>query len=108
MAKLKRFYPEYFIIFVVAFLLKLNILLRDGDAVSVLLNSMSEGLLIHSVGVFGSSINAASWYVSVLLVGGGILYAILHYNKKVALSIAFPLFVLLSYTYLLGVNGSLE
>ena len=107
-AKLKRFYPEYFMVFVVAFLLKLNILLRDGDAVSVLLNSMSEGLLIHSVGVFSSGINATSWYVSVLLVGGGILYAVLYCNKKVALSIVFPLLILLSYTYLLAFNGSLE
>lgn len=59
-AKLKRFYPEYFIVFVVGFLLKLSIMLRDGDAVSVLLNAMSEGLLVHSVGVFGGSINPAS------------------------------------------------
>lgn len=43
-----------------------------------------------------------------MLVGGGILYAVLHWNRKVALSIVFPLLVLLSYTYLLGFGGSLE
>ena len=106
--KLKRFYPEYFLVFVIAFLMKLNLLLRDSDALTLFLNAISEGLLINSVGVFGGGVNPASWYISVLMVGGGILYAVLHWNKKVALSIVFPLLVLLSYTYLLGFNGSLE
>lgn len=108
LAKLKRFYPEYFIIFVVAFFMKLNILLRDSDTASVLMNSMSEGLLLHGVGIFDGSINPASWYVSVLLVGGGILYSTLYCNKKASLSFIFPILVLFSYTYLLGFNGSLE
>ena len=107
-ADLKRFYPEYFIVFIIAFLLKLKILLRDSNAVTIFFNAISECLLIHSVGVFGGCVNPASWYVSVLLVGGGILYAVLHWNRKVALSIIFPLLVLLSYTYLLGFGGSLE
>lgn len=106
--KLKRFYPEYIFVFVIAFLMKLNLLLRDSDAVTLFLNAISEGLLINSVGVFGGGVNPASWYVSVLMVGGGILYAVLHWNKKVALSIVFPLLVLFSYTYLMGFGGSLE
>lgn len=107
-AKLKRFYPEYFIVFIIGFLLKLKILLRDSDVVAIFFNAISECLLIHSVGIFGGGVNPASWYISVLLVGGGILYAILHWNRKVALSVIFPLLVLLSYTYLLGLGGSLE
>lgn len=106
--KLKRFYPEYFLVFVIAFLMKLNLLLRDSDAVTLFLNAIPEGLMINSVGVFGCGVNPASWYVSVLMVGGGILYAVLHWNKKVALSIVFPLLVLFSYTYLMGFGGSLE
>lgn len=106
--KLKRFYPEYIFVFVIAFLMKLNLSLRDSDAVTLFLNAISEGLLINSVGVFGGGVNPASWYVSVLMVGGGILYAVLHWNKKVALSIVFPLLVLFSYTYLMGFGGSLE
>ena len=106
--KLKRFYPEYFLVFVIAFLMKLNLLLRDSDAVTLFLNAIPEGLMINSVGVFGGGVNPASWYVSVLMVGGGILYAVLHWNKKVALSIVFPLLVLFSYTYLMGFGGSLE
>lgn len=106
--KLKRFYPEYFLVFVIAFLMKLNLLLRDGDAVTIFLNAIPEGLMINSVGVYGGGVNPASWYVSVLMVGGGILYAVLHWNKNVALSIMFPLLVLFSYTYLMGFGGSLE
>lgn len=106
--KLKRFYPEYIFVFVIAFLMKLNLLLRDSDAVTLFLNAIPEGLMINSVGVFGGGVNPASWYVSVLMVGGGILYAVLHWNKKVALSIVFPLLVLFSYTYLMGFGGSLE
>lgn len=106
--KLKRFYPEYFLVFVIAFLMKLNLLLRDSDAVTLFLNAIPEGLMINSVGVFGGGVNPASWYVSVLMVGGGILYAVLHWNKNVALSIMFPLLVLFSYTYLMGFGGSLE
>lgn len=106
--KLKRFYPEYIFVFVIAFFMKLNLLLRDSDAVTLFLNAIPEGLMINSVGVFGGGVNPASWYVSVLMVGGGILYAVLHWNKKVALSIVFPLLVLFSYTYLMGFGGSLE
>lgn len=106
--KLKRFYPEYIFVFVIAFLMKLNLLLRDSDAVTLFLNAIPEGLMINSVGVFGGGVNPASWYVSVLMVGGGILYAVLHWNKNVALSIMFPLLVLFSYTYLMGFGGSLE
>ncbi len=106
--KFKRFYPEYIFVFVIAFLMKLNLLLRDSDAVTLFLNAIPEGLMINSVGVFGGGVNPASWYVSVLMVGGGILYAVLHWNKNVALSIMFPLLVLFSYTYLMGFGGSLE
>ena len=106
--KLKRFYPEYIFVFVIAFLMKFNLLLRDRDIVTVFLNAISEGLMIHSVGVFDGGVNPASWYVSVLMVGGGILYAILYCNKKAALGVLFPLIVLLAYTNILGINGSLE
>ena len=106
--KLKRFYPEYIFVFVIAFLMKLNLLLRDSDAVTLFLNAIPEGLMINSVGVFGGGVNPASWYVSVLMVGGGIIYAILYCSKKVALGVVFPLLVLLAYTSILGINGSLE
>ena len=106
--KLKRFYPEYIFVFIIAFLMKLKLLLRDSDALTVFLNAISEGLLINSVGIFSGGVNQPAWYLSVLLVGGGLLYAILHGNKKVAISIIFPLFVLLAYTYLIGINGSTE
>ena len=107
-AKLKRFYPEYIIVFAVAFIMKLQILLRNNDFITVLFNAISEGLLINGIGIFAGSVNPPSWYVSVLLIGGGILYSVLFYNRKLALSVIFPLFLLFSYTYLLGFNGSIE
>ena len=106
--KLKRFYPEYILVFIIAFLMKLHLLLRDNDAVTTFLNAISEGLLIHSVGIFGGGVNQPAWYISVLIVGGGLLYAILYEYKKIAISIIFPLFALITYTYLLGINGSIE
>ena len=107
-AKLKRFYLEYIIVFIIAFFMKLRILLRDNDIITVLFDAISEGTLIHSVGIYGGNVNPPSWYVSVLLIGGGLLYSVLYYNRRLAVSIIFPLFVLFSYTYLLGVNGSIE
>lgn len=106
--KLKRFYPEYIIVFLISFFMKLRILLRDNDIITVVFNAISEGTLIHSVGIYGGNVNPPSWYVSVLLIGGGLLYSVLFYNRRLAVSIIFPLLVLLSYTYLLGVNGSIE
>ena len=96
--KLKRFYPEYILVFIIAFLMKLHLLLRDNDAVTTFLNAISEGLLIHSVGIFGGGVNQPAWYISVLIVGGGLLYAILYEYKKIAISIIFPLFALITYT----------
>ena len=110
----KIFFEMYFsngadiFVFVIAFLMKLNLLLRDSDAVTLFLNAIPEGLMINSVGVFGGGVNPASWYVSVLMVGGGIIYAILYCSKKVALGVVFPLLVLFSYTYLLGIDGSIS
>ena len=106
--KLKRFYPEYIIVFIIAFLMKLRILLRDNDVITILFDAISEGTLIHSVGIYEGNVNPPSWYVSVLLIGGGLLYSVLFYNRRLAVSIIFPLFVLFSYTYLLGFNGSIE
>ena len=106
--KLRRFYPEYIFVFIIAFLMKVGILLRENDYITVFLNAISEGLLIHGVGVYDGNVNPTSWYISVLLLGGGLLYAMLYCSKRVAVGVLFPLIVLLGYTALLRLNGSLE
>lgn len=44
------------------------------------------------------------WYVSVLLYGGAIVYALLRFNRHLALSVIFPIGILLGYTFIFSMD----
>ena len=52
--------------------------------------------------------NPTLWYVVVLIFGGGLLYALMKWNSKVAISIILPLYALLYFTYIFKVGGCVE
>lgn len=105
--KIRRLYPEYVIVFIIAFILKSKLWLKE-DIVDTIMNAISELLMIHSIGIYSSTINPPSWYICVLLVGGALVYSCIYINRKLSINLLFPVVILLSYTYLLGFNGSLE
>lgn len=64
--------------------------------------------MLQEVGLFPRGINGPVWYLSVLIVGGGLLYAFA-YNFKRFLSCIAPCIVLFGYTFLVNVtNGNFD
>ncbi len=69
-----------------------------------------ETLMLQNIGFYLGGLNTPMWYVSVLLWGGAILYALLRYNKQLFTKVLAPIIVITGYTYLFNINpdGSIE
>lgn len=59
----------------------------------------AQGFYLHS---HPGMINAPVWFIMVLIIGGGILYALLRYYKSKATSLFVPIIVVIGTTYLLS------
>lgn len=102
--KIQRFYPEVLIVTLPATIVYF---VGYGPNLIPLFNSI---FFLQNTGIYsGGGVNLSLWYLNVLLLGGGIVYAIIHNNRHLALTVVFPLIILFVYTYILKVNnGSLE
>lgn len=69
---------------------------------------ITECLLLQNIGIFNGGFNYPLWYFSVLIWGGGGLYALLKYNKRLTVNIILPLYILLFYTYIFSKSDSIE
>lgn len=109
--KIKRTYVEYFIacifmfvlIFLHAYIYKHQLPTLDNIFMLI-----SEILLLQNIGIFDGGFNYPLWYFSVLIWGGGGLYALLKYNKRLTINIILPLCTLLFYTYIFSKRDSIE
>lgn len=111
--KYLRFAPEYLFVMVYCYLRHgvLPVLLgRKPLDFDFLLKSLSESIMLQDCGLYSGGVNFPMWYLCALLWGGSIVHSLLHNFRKAALSLWFPLIVLIGYTYLLGIsgNGSLQ
>lgn len=101
--KIKRFYPKVLVATLPACIVYW---ITFDITILPLFNSV---FFIHDIGLFGGGVNLPLWYLSVLLVGGGIVYALLNNNRHLTISVILPLSVLMIYTYILKENdGNLE
>lgn len=103
-SKIRSFFPKILFAFIL-FGFTFDAIIRENP--ERIVNDLS---LLSGVGILkGSGINSPIWYISALIVGGGMVYAILRKIGDIAVSIIFPLVVLLVYSYILTVNNySLE
>lgn len=109
--KIKRTYLEYIIACVFMFgLISLHAFVYKNQNLTLdnIFMFISELLLLQNVGIFNGGFNYPLWYFSVLIWGGGGLYALLKYNKRLTLNIILPLYILLFYTYIFGKGDSIE
>lgn len=109
--KIKRTYIEYIIACILMFgVVSLQALLHKGHFFTLdnILKLIAEALLLQNIGIYDGGFNTPLWYFSVLIWGGGGLYALLKYDKKLAINIILPLYVLLFYTYIFSKNDSIE
>lgn len=60
-----------------------------------------EFFFCQSIGLSSYRINSPMWYLSVLVVGGGILYSLLRNYKERAITLFLPVFCIMGYSYIL-------
>lgn len=104
--KVKRLYPGYIISIVLMMLLdrRTFLLCNDFTPESILetyFSHATEFLMIQSIGIYnGVQANYELWFISVLVVGGGLLYSFLRCDFSKALNIYIPIICILGITSL--------
>ena len=104
-----RFFPKYIICLIPIFVLVNYQWLKEVSLTSVtdiILRFISEGLMLQSNGLFPSGSNYPMWFLSVLLLGGGIIYSILRTERRRAIGFIFPLLIVFSYMYIFSDHKS--
>lgn len=107
MKKVKRFAPDCLLLIVYVNLRHMilpALLGRKELEVSWLLQALPESLFLQNIGIYTGGVNFPMWYVSVLLFGGAFVYALLRYNKRLAISIVLPMVILVGYTYIFNMD----
>lgn len=104
--KIKRFFPEYFICMLLLYIGKFI----NGKSISYneLYQFVSEILMLQNVGFWEQGMNWSLWYISVLIYGGALIYAILKFHKDLAIRIIFPIVIILGYTHIFNNSNRLE
>lgn len=103
--KIKRFYLKYIVALGIIFLLKFKIWLT-GDIVDNILRLIAEMLFLQNIGFYPGGYNTPCWYLSVLIVGGTILYSLLFFYKNATINIIIPISVVFTYSYLFSLSPS--
>lgn len=99
--KVERYYVPFIIMIIPTLLLT-----WDNNAFLRVLNDL---LFISNTGVYGNGVNDTLWYLSVLVVGGGLIYSMLKHFRNISVSFILPLLILMIYTYIFTTNnGNLE
>lgn len=118
LCKFKRFWVEYFLAMLLTLLVYHRGIISQmttgaSDSLEqsfcILLQLTAESFMLRC-GIFQYIINHPTWYLSVLLVGGALLYALLrHYHHK-AISLFIPILCLLVYGlfFPMGTANSIE
>ncbi len=104
-------YPAYVIMFVVYYLILIPVMRPTfEDFAYHVLDSVPELLLMQGFGLGRgwNYVNNTTWYLSVMLVAGYFIYAMLRYRKELFLKVIGPLLVIACYAYLYRHNGSLD
>ena len=111
MQRVKKFYPALIITLVlscVVFHSRLDFSSFDSAIRTIgsfsLLLSLTNGL-VTSVSV---SVLDVSWFLSILIIAGYLIYALLVYDKNLALHILLPICLIIGYTLLFNHNPSIQ
>ena len=104
-AKVKRFYLPYLLCFILSCLLRYEGLTSapDFDTVVERIARFSFCLtLTEEIGpqVIFEHILDGSWYLSVLLIAGFLIYSMLEFNRSLSIQVLFPAISILGFTFL--------
>lgn len=110
--RFKNFFPYALFSFFVAFIAKgIYGHYTFTDYIRGFFSHLSEVFLIHSCGLGHGAdyyFNSVTWYISVLLILGYVIWFFLETNKSLFIKIIAPLSVLLFYSYLYRTYGHLN
>jgi Acyltransferase family. len=109
--KVKRFFPKYFTALVLCTIIHFVSYRHNGlteDLFSFSQCFISEALFLQAIGFLQSNINYPCWYLSVLVIGGAFVFAVIKYNSRLATNIVLPCIVLFSYTLLFTRYDTIE
>lgn len=113
MKKIKRFFPKYFCAVIIAFLIfEIIPIITHGKDIGIhtiisWLNFIPESLMLHDIGIFEpwAGHNYPLWYITILVWGGGWLYACIYFYRKPVINIILPPLVVCGYVYLFNLSG---
>ena len=103
--RIHRFFFEWAITLIPVFIIRNREFIFTGASLSfqeiirLILRFFHELLFLGQNGMYHGTSNYASWFICVLIVGGGFLYAFIFYFKEKATLLFFPLFSLLSLAF---------
>lgn len=110
--KIRRFFPEFFVMLLITFLMKspnhISQLNTFEQNLRWIISLIPDSLFVFSTGVFQQGIINPTWYLSVLIFGGGWIYAMLKYDRKLCLSIIFPILIISFFSYINAHGNNLE
>ena len=111
--RIKRFFPPYLISFLLACLLDYKHLLsfKSLDDFFYLYTPFTAFLtLTEELGPLHHPyvIRIGGWFLSVLIIGGFLLYSLLEYNENLIIKVILPFISLLGFTYLFNTSPSIE
>lgn len=72
-----------------------------------ILRFISEALLLQCSGTFGNGLNGPTWFFSVLIYGGALVYALTKYYRNISIRVIFPLLCVFYFAYTFN-NGTTE
>lgn len=114
-SRFKRFFKPYVICLLlciaVHFVHAPNFHLHLYDIVYTVMAPLCDALMLHSIGVFNGVAgwnNNPTWYLSVLVFGGSLVYGCIYCMKKIALGVILPLFCIAAYTKIFNTYYQLE
>lgn len=98
--KVKKFYLAYVVALVLCYCVKLPYIheLFTADPLHEICRIIGQLLLIQNIGVVEGGINTPTWFFSILIYGGAIVYTLIKYYPKACIRIVFPILTCLFYT----------
>lgn len=111
--KIKRLYPHYLLSFAVLYFAKAGLELIGGtfglkSLGAMAFQAMPEILFIQNIGIYDGGLNYPLWYLSVLIIGGHLLYYLVRRYEDIMVNVIFPIFIICTFTYIFSLGNSIE
>lgn len=99
--KAKRFYADYLLALVIAYIVFMPQIIDafHSNPLHTILRPIGQLLIIQNMGIVDGSVNTPTWFFSVLIYGGAIVYALTKYHTRLCIRIIFPLTALMFFSY---------